>query len=91
MTARRLMIVTAMCFLATPASAADVKTYQVTGPVVSVTDSAITVKKGNDNWEIAKSAETKTTGDVKAGDKVTIMYRMAATSIEAKPAAKPKK
>jgi hypothetical protein len=88
---RKLMIVTAMCFLASPAFAADVKTYQVTGPVVSVTDSAITVKKGSDNWEIAKSAETKTSGDVKVGDKVTVMYRMSATSIEAKAAAKPKK
>jgi hypothetical protein len=88
---RKLMIVTAMCFLATPAFAAAVKTYQVTGPVVSVTDSAITVKKGSDNWEIAKSAETKTTGDVKVGDKVTVMYRMSAASIESKTAAKPKK
>ena len=69
---------------ATAALAADVRTYQVTGPVVSVTDSAITVQKGKDNWEIGKNADTKTTGDVKTGDKVTIMYRMTAASIEAK-------
>ena len=71
----------------TAARAGDVRTYQVTGPVVSVSDTAITVKKGQDNWEIGKSADTKTTGDVKAGDKVTVMYRMTAASIEGKAAA----
>ena len=71
----------------TAAFAGDVRTYQVTGPVVSVTDSAITVKKGQDNWEIGKGADTKTTGDVKVGDKVTVMYRMTAASIDAKAAA----
>jgi len=64
--------------------AGDVRTYQVTGPVVSVSDSAITVQKGKDNWEIGKNADTKTSGEVKTGDKVTIMYRMTAASIEAK-------
>ena len=71
----------------TAALAGDVRTYQVTGPVVSVSDTAITVKKGQDNWEIGKGADTKTTGEVKAGDKVTVMYRMTAASIEAKTAA----
>ena len=73
--------------LSTAVFAADVKTYQVTGPVVSVTNDAITVMKGKDKWEIAKDAATKTTGDVKEGDKVTVMYRMTATSIEAKAGA----
>jgi hypothetical protein len=88
---RTLMTAAVIGMFATTAFAAEVKSYQVTGPVVSVSDSAITVKKGNDNWEIAKSAETKSTGDVKVGDKVTIMYRMSATSIEAKPAGAKKK
>jgi len=65
------------------------KTYQVTGPVVDVRSDAIVVKKGTDNWEIAKDASTKVTGaQPKVGDKVTIMYRMTAASIEVKPAAK---
>jgi len=70
--------------LSSAAFAADAKTYQVTGPVVSVTNDAITVMKGKEKWEIAKDAATKTSGDVKEGDKVTVMYRMTATSIEAK-------
>lgn len=64
------------------------KTYQVTGPVVEVRSDAIVVKKGTDNWEIAKDASTKVTGgEPKAGDKVTIMYRMTAATIDVKPAA----
>ncbi|MBI3767889.1 MAG: hypothetical protein HY271_05255 [Deltaproteobacteria bacterium] len=85
------MMAAAMSLLTTAAFAGEVRTYQVTGAVVSVSDGAITVKKGNDNWEIAKGADTKSTGDVKVGDKVTILYRMSATSIEAKPAAAKKK
>ncbi|HEY2431281.1 MAG TPA: hypothetical protein VGI12_01310 [Vicinamibacterales bacterium] len=70
------------------AAAAAVKTYQVTGPVIEARSDAIVVKKGTDNWEIARDATTKLTGsEPKAGDKVTVTYRMTATGIEAKPAA----
>jgi cytochrome c1 len=71
--------------------AAAAKTYQVTGPVLAVTDDTITVQKGTDRWEIARDASTKVTGDLKVGAKVTIEYRMSATSVDVKPdaAAKP--
>jgi hypothetical protein len=75
----------AALFLGTAAMAAA-KDYQVTGPVVDVKDDSITVKKGSDNWEIARDKDTKATGDLKKGDKVTIKYKMIATSIEGKPA-----
>jgi hypothetical protein len=71
-------------------NAADTKTYQVTGPILEVTPTAITVQKGNDKWEIARTSKTKITGDPKVGAKVTIYYTMAATEIEVK-AAKAKK
>ena len=58
--------------------------YQVTGPVLEVTDSKIVVQKGKEKWELARDAGTKVTGSVKVGDKVTVEYRMTATSIEAK-------
>jgi len=72
------------------------KTYQVTGPVLAVTDDIITVQKGDDKWEIARDAKTKITGDLKVGAKVTIEYTMSATTVEvkdgdAKPAGKPGK
>ena len=71
------------------AFAAAPKTYQVTGPVVSVTADTITVapvKYPGEKWEIGRDASTKMTGDPKVGDKVTIVYRMTAASIEVKPA-----
>ena len=50
--------------------------------------------KGKDKWELARNADTKVTGELKVGAKVTIQYSMTAQSIEAKDAAakdKPKK
>ena len=73
--------------LAIPAVAA-VKTYQVTGPVLEVTADMIAVQKGKDRWEIARDANTKVTGDLKVGSKVTIEYRMHGTSVDVHPAAK---
>ena len=70
--------------------AAGPKTYQVTGPILSVTDDIITVQKGTDKWEIAVDKSTKITGELKVGSKVTIEYQMKATTVEVKPAtAKP--
>ncbi|MEO8044380.1 MAG: hypothetical protein ABI674_05690 [Spartobacteria bacterium] len=60
------------------------KDYQVTGPVLEVTDSMIVVQKGKDRWELARDSKTKMNGEVKVGSKVTIMYTMTATEVEAK-------
>jgi hypothetical protein len=70
---------------------AGTKSYQVTGPVLEVTDSAIVIQKGKDRWEIARDASTKVTGDLKVGAKVTVEYRMTATSVDVKPDAAGKK
>ena len=66
------------------AAMAATKTYQVTGPVLEVNDTMIAVQKGKDRWEIARDAGTKITGDLKVGSKVTIEYRMTATSVDVK-------
>lgn len=60
------------------------KTYQVTGPVVELTDSYITVMKGEEKWQVARDKGAKVTGDLKVGSKVTIQYQMVATDIEVK-------
>ena len=70
----------------TPAFA-DATDYQVTGPVLSMTDTTITVQKGKEKWEINKGTVAGA-ADLKVGDKVTVHYTMTATTIEAKPAAK---
>jgi hypothetical protein len=68
--------------------AASPTSYQVTGPIVEVNDSMITVMKGKEKFEVARDSSTKVTGDLKVGDKVTIMYTMTAKEIEVKAAAK---
>jgi hypothetical protein len=68
--------------------AGEVKSYQVTGPVLDVGADSITVQKGKESWQIGKTASTKGGADVKKGDKVTVYYQMTASEIEAKGAAK---
>ncbi|MBI5690075.1 MAG: hypothetical protein HZC55_08230 [Verrucomicrobia bacterium] len=71
---------------AAAAFAAQPKEYQVTGPIVALTNDVITVDKGGEKWEIGRSAATKVTGTLAVGSKVTVYYRMAATSAEVKDA-----
>ena len=68
------------------AFAAGAKTYQVSGPVLEVTDSMIVIEKGakKERWEINRDANTKVTGDLKVGEKVTVTYTMSATDVEVK-------
>src|SRR5205809_5722417 len=63
---------------------AGAKSYQVTGPVVEVTDSMIVLTKGKERFEIDRDSNTKVTGDLKVGDKVTVMYTMSAKDVEVK-------
>ena len=80
-----LIILSGLAFSAEVCPAApQAKAYQVTGPVVEVTDTSITVKKGEENWQIARDAGTKISGDLKVGAKVTVQYRMIATDVEVK-------
>ena len=82
---KRLCALSLACLLAAPAVfAAGTKTYQVTGPVLDVKDDMVVVQKGKEKWEIARDKDTKVTGDLKVGAKVTIMYTMSAASIEVK-------
>ena len=84
---RLLGLLVATAFVAS-APLALAKDYQVTGPVVDVTNDQITVKKGSENWEIARDKDTKATGEIKKGDRVMIKYKMIATTIESKSTAK---
>ena len=78
------LIAAASLALSSVSFAADAKDYQVTGPVLDVNDSMIAVQKGKDRWEVARNSSTKTSGDIKKGDKVTVHYTMTATDIEVK-------
>lgn len=74
------------------AEAKSAKKYQVTGIILALTDEVITVEKGDEKWEIDRSANTKVTGTLKVGAKVTIEYTMSAATAEVKdtPATKAK-
>lgn len=83
-----ILCVLALNLAAAPAVFAEIaKTYQVTGPIVELTDKTIVVMKDSERWEIARDAASKIKGTLKVGQKVTIMYRMTATSVEVKDAA----
>lgn len=77
-------VLAAFALTASLALAGAPKSYQVTGPILEVKDDVIVVQKGNDKWEIARDAATKVNGELKVGAKVTIEYRMTATSVEVK-------
>lgn len=84
---RAIVFAVAVCLATSMAWAGAPRAYQVTGPILELTDDMIVVQKGQEKWQIARDASTKITGELKVGAKVTIEYRMTATSIEVKPAA----
>lgn len=63
---------------------AAAKVYQVSGPIVEVSDKLIVIQKGDDRWELDRDADTKIVGELKVGQKVTVYYRMQATKVESK-------
>jgi hypothetical protein len=78
-----------LCLLATftltlPAWAAPQGSYQMTGPVLELTDTKIVVQKDDEKWELARTPDTKVTGALKVGSKVTISYTMTAKAITVK-------
>lgn len=83
---RILSVLSGVLLLTSVAIAAEPKDYQVTGPVLDVTDSVITVEKGKEKWEIGRDKDTKIKGDLKKGSRVTVHYKMSATTVEVKDA-----
>jgi hypothetical protein len=75
--------------LATPGLARQPKAYQVTGTVEEVSDDLIVlVKGGKERFEIARTPDTKVTGNLTKGGSATVEYRMTATTAAEKPASK---
>jgi len=63
--------------------AAGAKTYQVTGTILEMTGSKITVQKGAEKWEIDLDPTVKASRELKVGSTVTVTYVMSATKVEA--------
>ena len=86
---RYLFILLAILLVAGLAVARAPKSdYQWTGTVVETDGDHLVVQKGEDKWEFAQDKDTKVTGALKVGSKVTVKYVMKAVSIEAKEEAK---
>lgn len=78
------LVAAASVALSATGFAASPDSYQVTGPIVEVNDRTIVVMKGKEKFEVARDSNTKVTGDLKVGEKVTIKYTMTAKEIEVK-------
>ena len=87
---KRLVMLLFVVLLFSSFAFAGTKDYQVTGPILEVTNDSVTVQKGKEKWEIARDKDTKIVGDLKVGSKVTIHYKMKATSVEVKEEKKKK-
>ena len=85
---KRMIALVILLIFTVVSMAFAINTYQVTGPVLEVNDTSITVQKGNEKWEITRDSNTKVTGDLKVGSKVTIKYEMKAVNIDVKEEAK---
>ncbi len=81
-TAYLTLVALALTIAAANVSAADAKSYQVTGPVLEVHDTYIVVQKGDDKWQI--ECDKATQGSIKVGDKVTVKYQMIAQKVATK-------
>ena len=86
-----------LCLTAVLAAAAATSAlaYQVTGPVTEVNDAKIVVtqekgKNKGEKFEMARTADTKVTGELKKGATVTVDYTLTAKSVQVKEA-KPEK
>ncbi len=82
---RSVVVCAVLLLTASALGAPQAKSYQVTGPVLEVTETYITVQnRAGEKWQIARDAGTRIKGDLKVGAKVTIQYRMLAADVEVK-------
>ena len=82
------LLAAASLALSSAAFAAGAKTHEVTGTVLETTPTKIVIQKGAERWEIDLDPQTKVSGELKVGAKVTITYAMSATKIDAGPLTK---
>ena len=82
------LIAVANLVFCSAAFAAGAKTHEVTGTVLETTPTKIVIQKGAERWEIDLDPQTKISGELKIGAKVTITYAMSATKIDAGPLTK---
>jgi hypothetical protein len=83
----RCLVMAATAMAALNATAANPKSYQLVGQIVSISDNTIVVQKGDSKYELSRKTKTKGADKVKVGDSVTVTYHMVAEKVDSKDAA----
>jgi hypothetical protein len=78
---KAIFLVCVFIFVAVIASAAGSKTYMISGTITDMKGDVFTIQKDNTKYEMSRDAEAKVNGDLKVGSKVTVVYKMTATTI----------
>lgn len=82
---KRLILATAALALLSTSAFADVKPFTITGTVVALTPTSITLQDTRRRFEFARDANTPAPAGLKVGDKVFIQTKFVAMSIGPMP------
>jgi hypothetical protein len=66
------------------AAVAGPKMYQITGPIVAVDDSSITIRAKKEKWQFSRDPNSAASEHLKIGDVVTVTYWMTSAKLEIK-------
>jgi|GEM_PF-4987027 hypothetical protein len=84
----RTITTLASLLLALPLAATAASTYQVTGTVLEVKPKEIIVQKGEEKWSVETTDATKfVESPVAVGQKVTVKYKVVATTVDVRATA----
>jgi uncharacterized protein YxeA len=82
---KKILIVVCVIFLITAvAYAAQDGIRKATGELVKITAESVVIKRGKGEMVITRDAATNIAQNLKVGEKVTVEYKMIATSVAVK-------
>jgi hypothetical protein len=84
---KMIVLACMLIFMATTAGAGS-KTYMIDGTITDIKGDVLTIQKDNAKYEMTRDAGAKVNGEMKVGSKVTVVYKMTATTIVVKEAKK---
>jgi len=89
---KKVVLLISIIFLMTAvAYAAQDGIRKATGELVKITAESVVIKRGKGEMVITRDPSTNVTGNLKVGEKVTVEYKMIATSVAVKDLASSKK
>jgi len=82
---KKVVLLISIIFLMTAvAYAAQDGIRKATGELVKITAESVVIKRGKGEMVITRDPSTNVTGNLKVGEKVTVEYKMIATSVAVK-------